>query len=261
MTLAIARYPGSRSRAALIAAWCGRLSLPMLVIAGLAHRFVAIDTPTFLVLLAVALILAAAGVVAAIVALVSIWQDGSHGLGDAVRGGLLALLTLTPAMVAAVEMATLPRLDQVSTDLADPPFFRRVELRTPQMNALHPPGPKEAEAQRKAYPDLLTRRYDIDVIELDQAVMKTIDRVGWRIVDRYRPVNERDRGRIEAVARTLVLGFRDDVAIRILPDSGGARIDLRSVSRFGKHDLGANAERIREFHRVLDQVVVEMFPQ
>lgn len=261
MTLALARYPEFRSRAAGAAAWCGRLALPILLIAGAIHRLGLVDTPTFLVLITVALTTALAGLVLAVIAFFGIWRDGLLGFGDAARGGLLSLLALAPAFVAAGLIATYPRLAQVTTDLADPPFFRRLELRPASASTLRPPTPAEADAQRRAYPDLLARRYDIDVIELDKAVMRSLERVGWSVVDHYRPVNERDRGRVEAVARTLVFGFRDDVAIRVLPDHGGARVDLRSVSRYGKHDLGANAARIREFHRVLDQVVVELFPQ
>ena len=56
-------------------------------------------------------------------------------------------------------------------------------------------------------------------------------------------------GRIEAVARTLWFGFEDDVVIRVRATAAGSRIDMRSRSRVGVSDLGANAERIRRFAR------------
>jgi uncharacterized protein (DUF1499 family) len=66
------------------------------------------------------------------------------------------------------------------------------------------------------------------------------------VVDDRPPTAGRRDGRIEAVARTPVMGFRDDIAIRVRPNSeGGARIDVRSASRYGRHDFGANAARIR----------------
>ncbi len=54
-------------------------------------------------------------------------------------------------------------------------------------------------------------------------------------------------GRIEAVDTTFWFGFKDDIVIRVQPENAGSRIDLRSVSRVGKGDLGANAKRISMF--------------
>ena len=65
----------------------------------------------------------------------------------------------------------------------------------------------------------------------------------WSIPAIRRP--RRPEGRIEAVARTPIMGFRDDVVIRVRPAPDGARIDMRSASRYGRHDLGTNAARIR----------------
>ena len=73
--------------------------------------------------------------------------------------------------------------------------------------------------------------------------------------------DETDRARIEAVARTLLFGFADDVIVRIYSDPSGSRIDLRSSSRWGDHDLGANARRIRDFFTELDAAVVEAYGQ
>jgi uncharacterized protein (DUF1499 family) len=66
--------------------------------------------------------------------------------------------------------------------------------------------------------------------------------MGWTIV-----AAEPAAGRIEATATTRWLGFKDDVVVRIRPDAGGSRVDVRSVSRVGKSDLGTNARRIREY--------------
>ena len=60
-------------------------------------------------------------------------------------------------------------------------------------------------------------------------------------------------GTIEAVARTLVMGFREDIAIRITPLQTGAQIDVRSASRFGPHDFGSNASRVRGLLEEIDE--------
>jgi len=66
--------------------------------------------------------------------------------------------------------------------------------------------------------------------------------MGWQIVD-----SNQDQGRIEATATTPWFGFKDDVVVRVMPADHGSRIDVRSVSRVGKSDLGTNARRIQEY--------------
>src|SRR6202030_4783468 len=62
-------------------------------------------------------------------------------------------------------------------------------------------------------------------------------------------------GLIEAIARTPILGFRDDVAVRVRATHEGARIDVRSASRYGRHDLGANAARVRSLIDDIDDAL------
>ncbi|HJR53568.1 MAG TPA: DUF1499 domain-containing protein, partial [Gemmatimonadota bacterium] len=60
-----------------------------------------------------------------------------------------------------------------------------------------------------------------------------------------------DRGRIEATATTPWFGFKDDVVVRIRPEAGGSRVDVRSVSRVGRSDVGTNARRIEEYLEIV----------
>src|SRR5207253_1520508 len=60
--------------------------------------------------------------------------------------------------------------------------------------------------------------------------------------------------RIEAVARTPIMGFRDDIVVRIRPAEDGARVDIRSASRYGRHDFGANASRVRSLSEDVDDI-------
>jgi uncharacterized protein (DUF1499 family) len=66
--------------------------------------------------------------------------------------------------------------------------------------------------------------------------------MGWEIAAADAP-----SGRIEATAKTPWFGFRDDVVIRVASVGAGSRIDVRSVSRVGRGDLGTNAKRIRAY--------------
>jgi uncharacterized protein (DUF1499 family) len=56
-----------------------------------------------------------------------------------------------------------------------------------------------------------------------------------------------DKGIVEAVATTFWFGFKDDVVVRITATPQGSRVDMRSVSRVGQSDIGANAARIQKF--------------
>ena len=88
-----------------------------------------------------------------------------------------------------------------------------------------------------------------------EETMKVITKRKWRpLVDRPPQPGRRD-GQIELVARTPIMGFRDDLAIRIRVDPDGARIDVRSASRYGRHDLGANASRIRSLLEDIDEMI------
>jgi hypothetical protein len=75
--------------------------------------------------------------------------------------------------------------------------------------------------------------------------MAVVAKHKWRVVVDRPPQPPRRDGVIEAVARTPIMGFREDVALRIRRDDDGARIDVRSASRHGRHDFGANAARIK----------------
>lgn len=74
-------------------------------------------------------------------------------------------------------------------------------------------------------------------------------KMSWVIVD----ANAAE-GRIEATDTTFWFGFKDDIAIRVIPADKGSRVDIRSVSRVGKSDVGMNAKRIRKYMKELKQM-------
>jgi hypothetical protein len=73
--------------------------------------------------------------------------------------------------------------------------------------------------------------------------MRLVNKRKWLVIDERAP-QPRSIGRIEAVARTPIMGFREDVSIRVTPDGDGSRVDIRSASRYFESDLGSNAARI-----------------
>lgn len=170
-----------------------------------------------------------------------------------VRPAALVAAMVIGAVVAWVpwqglrKARSLPPIHDITTDTIDPPAFVAVlPLRAEAPNSADYAGEAIAEVQRAGYPDL-------DPLLVPQPPAAAFDRaveaaraMGWEIVDTD-PVN----GRIEATDTTFWFGFKDDVVVRVRPDGDGSRIDVRSVSRVGGSDVGANAARIRAYLRRL----------
>jgi hypothetical protein len=85
---------------------------------------------------------------------------------------------------------------------------------------------------------------DLPVRTTYDIALKAIGKRKWLVVDARPPAGARREGVIEAVARTTIMGFRDDVVVRVTPLGGGSRVDVRSASRYGLHDFGTNARRV-----------------
>lgn len=223
------------------------LPIPILIVAGVLHRFDQIDVVPFFVAIAIAWSLALLALVMGGLAMRDIWHNGVRGFGPALAGMLLALVTLAmPAFVVA-EMVRLPRLADISTDPVDPPVYTAPGF--PE----HPPlDDADRAAQQAAYPDIVARHYPVSPERTFAAVMALVQARGWRIAAANGPDLEVADAGMEAVAKTLVLALPVDVSIRIISDDDGTLVDMRSASRVGAHDLGDNARRIRSFFVDLD---------
>ncbi len=137
----------------------------------------------------------------------------------------------------------LPLIHDVSTDTIDPPVFIAVlPLRANALNSADYGGPDIAEKQRAGYPDIAPQLLEVPPSEAFSCAESAARDMGWEIV-----ALAPEDGRVEATATTPWWGFKDDVVIRIRARQGGSLVDVRSVSRVGMSDLGANAARIRKF--------------
>jgi uncharacterized protein (DUF1499 family) len=87
-----------------------------------------------------------------------------------------------------------------------------------------------------------------------EAARTIIAKRRWQVINERPPQPGRRDGYIEAVARTPIMGFRDDVAVRIRAVGQGARVDVRSASRYGRHDFGTNAARVRVLLDDIDDI-------
>jgi uncharacterized protein (DUF1499 family) len=139
------------------------------------------------------------------------------------------------------------RIHDITTDTEDPPpFVALYALRQTTFNGPGYGGEKIARIQKAAYPDIRPLDLADDPARAFERALHAARGMGWRIVAAVP-----EEGRIEATATTPLLRFKDDVVIRVRSRGAGSRIDIRSKSRFGKSDLGANAKRIRAYFRAL----------
>jgi uncharacterized protein (DUF1499 family) len=242
------------------ARWTSRIALfsvGVLLTAMLLHRLLALPTPVAFNLAAVAFAGAALSLVLAVLATIEIWRSGRPGTSRIVFGTVVALALLLWPTVFLPSYERLPAINDVTTDPASPPtFVEAPKLRGPEANSTKYPRAEFAQAQLAAYPDIKPIRIDRSADDAFEIASDAVRRLKYDVVRQEGPdLNEGRPGMIEIVDRTLILGFYDDAVIRVSGDGKQSRIDVRSASRYGRHDLGRNAERVRE---ILKEIVVRM---
>lgn len=160
--------------------------------------------------------------------------------------GLLPLIIMLPQMSKA---RIVPPIHDITTDTDNPPEF--VALKTVREYAPNGfeygasdawPAEKLGAVTREAYPDLQPITSALSAAEAVDRSEAVLTEMGLEIAESD-PVS----GRVEATATTYWFGFKDDVIVRVAPYDDGSMIDLRSMSRVGQSDIGANADRIRDF--------------
>ena len=199
---------------------------------------------TFFGALAFALLSILVGLAGAI----AIWQDGSRGISRILVAFLISAALLAYPAYLALQYRKLPRIHDITTDPIDPPRFDALaRLRSGDgTNPAVYAGLYSAEQQRIAYPDIETVELEIPVQRAYEITLQLVNKRKWLVIDERSPQLPRRIGRIEAVARTPIMGFREDVSIRVTPDGEDSRVDIRSASRYFESDLGSNAARVRK---------------
>jgi uncharacterized protein (DUF1499 family) len=229
----------------------GRLALLAAVVAavlvaaaGPAYRFGYADIPTAFSFMRFGVYAAgAAGVLAVLWIIFAFVGRSTAGLF-----AFIAALVISGAAAAVpISMmqtgASVPPIHDITTDTANPPVFVAIApLRANAPNGVDYKAEDNVEPTKQAYPDLQPLVTDVPPRDLFTRAEKVARDMGWEIV-----AAETDEGRIEATDTTLWFGFKDDIVIRIVAEGEGSRLDIRSMSRVGKSDLGKNAERIRKF--------------
>jgi uncharacterized protein (DUF1499 family) len=233
------------------------LALGLLSVAGV--RLGGVPPLNGLAVYGAAMAAAALAAVAAGGALHAVWRHGGPGASLAGNGLALALVVLSPAAWFGVQAVRLPPLNDVTTDVMEPPSFGRSRAAVDGRGGLIPLeyDATLAMEQQDAYPDLQPILMDQTPEEAMALALRAATNLGWRVLDSTPPAGRAGSGRIEATARSLVFGFSEDITIRIRPAINETRIDLRSASRVGRHDFGSNAGRIRDFQREIEALAAQ----
>ncbi len=199
------------------------------------------DFAVGLLMTPIGLVIALVGLLLGVFALIRLRKIGERLVLAAHGAGLSLFVSLYLASLVA-QVFLVPPIYNVSTDIDDPPrFVHAHSLRAEHENPLEYDSEVIGPLQREGYPQ-------VKPLILELAPQEAYARVKQVLLDMGMELTRDDpaTGEIEAVASTFWFEFKDDVIVRLREFEDGTRLDLRSVSRIGVSDLGANADRIME---------------
>jgi uncharacterized protein (DUF1499 family) len=176
----------------------------------------------------------------------AIWHNGTRGMSRILLAFVIDAAVLAYPGYLAYKYKKLPAIHDITTDPVDPPRFEALaRLRNGDgTNTAIYAGLRSAEQQQQAYPNIEPVDLEIPADRAFAIALRLVNKRKWLVIDERPPQLPRGIGRIEAVARSPIMGFREDVAIRVSPDGDDSRVDIRSSSRYFESDLGSNAARI-----------------
>ncbi len=235
-----------------LARWSSRIALfsvSVLLVGVVLHRLTSFPTPVAVNLLLVSVAGAGLAILVGLIAFAQIWRRGHGGAASAAFGILLPILALAWPLTYVPNFLKLPPINDVTTDLETPPqFVALAKQHASETSPVAYRAERFAPEQQKAYPDLRTFVIDRPVEEAFDLVEEAVRKLKWRVAATQPPTGRPARGgTLEATDQTLVIGFTDDIVIRVEGMGKRARVDVRSASRYGEHDLGQNAQRVRRF--------------
>lgn len=233
------------SRLSTIGIWTALIGVLLAVLSGVGARAGLLSPFASMLALAVGSLLLFIAMITAGLGLIRSGGTGGTASRPATWLALLAGFAVTANNGLVIGQARgAPGIHDISTDTDNPPaFVAVVPLRA--ADAQNPPeysGPEAAAAQKAAFPDLKPLLVSQPANVVFAAARDVVADQGWTLVE----ANEAE-GRIEAIAETGWVRFKDDVVIRIQPGRDQTRVDVRSKSRVGRGDMGANARRVQDY--------------
>lgn len=228
----------------------GALALPLAFLPILLHREKFVTSDQFAVIEVIAMGLATLAVLTGLMAFGRLWITGDQGWWKAALGLVFGAICLAPAAWFGYLALTQPASPDISTDFTTPPellsFVRGRFI-----------GPAERAQLEADFPNARTRNYPIAGDQMYALVEQLVDDNGWEFRSRRVPVTGLDTGQINAIVTTL-LGFRQEVALRVSGSTSGSTVVMRSASLTPYPDFGENGARIEAFMTALDTQVTNL---
>jgi hypothetical protein len=171
------------------------------------------------------------------------WKVFPQGMTPSLIGLVIGGCVLGLMLMWKHNLDSVPYIHDITTDTENPPLFVAVlPLRAGAENPAEYGGPELAKQQKVGYPDLKPGMVSSPPNVAFPRALQAAKDMGWEIVD-----SDPKSLRVEATDTTCWFGFKDDIVVRLSPSPTGSRIDVRSVSRVGKSDVGTNARRINAY--------------
>ena len=236
-----------------LAIWSNRLALFALATAALSVIVLRGDLLEIVPAMATfgaSLVLAVLAILCSCAAAIVIWREGLSGIGRAVSGFFIGCALLAYPGYLGYLAYRLPPIHDITTEPGRPPRFDVISRLRPRGSNDYPNA--NAGLQRASYPDIIPLQLIQNTNTAYDAALAVVKKHKWTVLDARAPTPARREGAIEAVARSIIMGFRDDVVIRVTPLGTGAQVDIRSASRYAFYDFGSNAARVRALLEEID---------
>ena len=247
------RYQRRQSRSAVWALRLGIFALVLLVLAFLLHRFWTLETPDLVLIAGLSTVLAVLALLCAAKGFRNLWVNGDKGGARSFWGGLFAFAGLLPVGLLTALWYMSPPFYDLSTDFETPPQFpSTMPPRLQWMNPLTVAVSGNAVSQLTAYPDVVGRRYDAAPDRVAQGVKTVFNTFGWQVIAHDGPSSEPNAIRFVATAHSPILGLKSDIVVRLFDEGEATYVDVRSLSHYGKRDMGQNADFITAFLGALE---------
>jgi len=199
------------------------------------------------------IVLAVAGLITLVGIVISTGSAGDASAPRAWSALAISVILVGTALIQLRNSSGVPPIHDITTDTNNPPLFEAIlPLRADAPNPPGYAGTEIAGQQQSAYPDLVTLTINKPTAEVFTAAEQVARDLNWHIV-----AADQAAGRIEATDTTTWFRFQDDVVIRLTTLKSGTSVDVRSKSRVGRSDMGANARRI---HAFLDRLESKITP-
>lgn len=191
------------------------------------------------------------GLAAFAVGLVGLYRtrasSGRSGRGLALRGTAIGGAILLVVLIVAGPTAGVPPINDITTNTSDPPrFVAALSAEANRDRDMSYPGQVFAVQQIAGYPDLAPIELEAPPSRVLGQAERAMREFGWAIAR-----SDPDAGALEATDTSRIFRFVDDIVVRVRPRGAGSVVDVRSKSREGRSDLGANASRIRRLRDAL----------